>query len=272
MRFTHFYYRLLDIYRIIVYTMKTIKINESQRRRLFEAYSEGFSFEYLKMIGEGQFAGEDNTEAQFEYCCKYLGNPISDGSSREVFQLDDNFVLKLANGYEGFKQNENEVTAFETVKSKLLTRIIYYDNNYSFIVSEHVLPASPEDFEKILGLPYFENYVQQSIQQKAGNSRYGGDVTVGYDKYFDKIVPRGTHVKGCVYDILCYIQGMYRDKVNSYYEALIENIWWFGEIRRLVNEYKIYDLFMNNFGVAYRNGEPTLVILDSGISTEQEDY
>jgi hypothetical protein len=252
--------------------MKLIRINESQRKRLFEAYTDGFSFEYLSVIGRGQFGGEDNTEKQYEYCCKYLGNPISDGSSREVFQLDDNFVLKLANGYEGFKQNENEVTAFETVKSKLLTRIIYYDNNYSFIVSEHVLPASPEDFEKILGLPYFENYVQQSIQQKARNSRYGGDVTVGYDKYFDKIVPRGTHVKGCVYDILCDIQGMYRDKVNPYYEALIENIWWFGEIRRLVNEYKIYDLFMNNFGVAYRNGEPTLVILDSGINTEQEDY
>ena len=41
--------------------MKIIRINESQKHRLFEAYSEGFSFENLTMIGEGQFGGEDNT-------------------------------------------------------------------------------------------------------------------------------------------------------------------------------------------------------------------
>ena len=251
--------------------MKVIRINESQKRRLFEAYSDGFSFETLTMIGEGQFGGEDNTEAQFDYCHKYLGEPMSYGSARCVFQLDDNFILKLALGYEGFKQNDKEIEAYETVKSKLLTRIIYHDENSSFIVSEHVLPAEPEDFEKILGLPYYSNYIQQSIKQKDSYSKYGGDKTVGYDEYFDKIVPRGTSVKGCVYDILCYIQGMYHDKKNPYYDELIKNVWWFSEINRLVKEYNIYDLFINNFGVAYRDNKPMLVILDSGINDEVDD-
>lgn len=256
--------------------MKTIKINESQKKRLFEAYSEGFSFENLSMIGRGQFAGEDNTYAQYVYCEKYLGKPISDGSSRAVFQLDDNFVLKLADGYEGFKQNDNEIRVYQEVNSKLLARIVYYDEDYSFIVSEHVLPAAPEDFEKFLGLPYYEHYHQQSEKRRDFNSRHGGDKTIGFDKYFDNIKPRGiTDIS--VYDILCYIQGIFKEdfikrnkKLVKTWEKIINDSWWFTEIRRLVNEHKIYDLFMNNFGVTYRNNEPVLVILDSGINDEED--
>jgi hypothetical protein len=248
--------------------MKTIKINESQKRRLFETYTEGFSFETLSVIGRGQFSDDENSEAQYQYCVKYLGEPLSEGSSRYVFQLDDNFVLKLAYGYEGFMQNENEIKSFEQIDSKLLTRIIYYDDYCSFIVSEQVLPAQEEDFEKIIGIPYYDRYIQQSTSRKDTSSPNGGDITVGFDKYFNNIIPRGTEEKYCVYDILCYIQ--YSREVREEYERIIKNNWWFSEIRRLVNNYKIHDLYMGNFGITYRNNEPILVILDSGISGEEE--
>lgn len=249
--------------------MKTIKINESQRKRLFETYTEGFSFDTLSVIGRGQFAGDDEYERQYKYCEKYLGKPLNTGSGRFVFQLDDNFVLKLAMGYEGFKQNEIEIQIFEKVKSKLLTRIVYADEYSSFIVSEQVLPAAPEDFEQILGIPYYNHYIQQSKPERAGSSRHGGDKTIGFNKYFKNIVPYGTEEKGCVYDILRYIQKIHPDRDRKDYDELIKNNWWFSEIKRLVDEYKIYDLFINNFGVAYRNNEPVLVILDSGINDEE---
>lgn len=248
--------------------MKLIRINESQKRRLFETYTNGFSFEYLSVIGRGQFGGEDNTEKQYEYCVKYLGEPLDYGSARFVFQLDDNFILKLANGYEGFKQNDSEIQAFEQIKSKLLTRIIYYDDYSSFIVSEQVLPAKEEDFEKILGLPYHNEYVQQSTTEKDTSSRYGGDKTIGFDEYFDNIIPRGTKGRPCVYNILCYIQYSHNHRTD--YDEIIKNNWWFSEIKRLVKTYNIHDLYINNFGIAYRNNKPILVILDSGISGEEE--
>ena len=250
--------------------MKIVKINESQKKRLFETYTEGFSFDYLSIIGRGQFGGEDNTEKQYEYCVKHLGKPLDFGSSRYVFQLDDNFVLKLANGYEGFKQNEKEIQASEQIDSKLLTRIIYHDDYDSFIVSEQVLPAEEEDFEMILGMPYYDRYVQQSTCRRDNSSRYGGDATVGFDKYFGNVIPPNTKVKYCVYNILRYIQ--YSRKPREDYDDIIENNWWFSEIKRLVKKYNIHDLHMDNFGITYRNNEPTLVILDSGISGENEEY
>jgi hypothetical protein len=64
---------------------------------------------------------------------------------------------------------------------------------------------------------------------------------------------------------------MYNDEKNPYYDELIKNVWWFSEINRLVKEYNIYDLFINNFGVAYRDNKQMLVILDSGISDEVDD-
>jgi hypothetical protein len=248
--------------------MKTIKINESQRRRLFETYTEGFSFENLSMMGVG-FGNVDVSENQYKYCCKYLGEPLDYGSSRYVFQLDDNFVLKLAIGYEGFKQNEGEVEAFEEIDSQLIARIAYYDDNYSFIVSEQVLPANEEDFEKILGMPYHDSYIQQSTTGKDSSSSHGGDATVGFDKYFNNIIPRGTNAKPCVYNILRYIQ--YSHKVRKDYDELIDNNWWFSEIRRIVKKYGIHDLYINNFGLAYRNSKPILVILDSGVNRAQEE-
>ena len=186
-----------------------------------------------------------------------------------MFQLDDNFVLKLAIGYEGFKQNEGEIEAFEKIDSQLIARIAYYDDNYSFIVSEQVLPANEEDFEKILGMPYHDRYIQQSTTRKDSSSSHGGDVTVGFDKYFDNIIPRGTNANPCAYNILRYIQ--YSHKVRKDYDELIDNNWWFSEIRRIVKKYGIHDLHIDNFGLAYRNSKPILVILDSGVNRAQEE-
>ena len=36
--------------------MKLIKINESQQKRLFEAYQEGFSFDHLSILGNDAFS------------------------------------------------------------------------------------------------------------------------------------------------------------------------------------------------------------------------
>ena len=66
--------------------MKIININESQKKRLFEAYDGKFSFKKLDM--------HPDLNAMVIYCDEHLGESFATGSSRYVYMLSDNFVLK----------------------------------------------------------------------------------------------------------------------------------------------------------------------------------
>ena len=261
--------------------MKIIKINESQRKRLFEAYSEGFSFEELTMIGNGQFAGEDNSEAQYEYCQKYLGNPIDNGSSRAVFQLNDKFVLKLSLGYDGFMQNEREYKLTTAINSELLTKVVYCADDYSYIVSEYAVPATYEDFEKILGIPYSDMYFQKTKKRTDPHSRNKGDIEIGFDKYFDNIKPYKMKSDISYQEILYYIAKYksdydfyqpYDPKLSDKYEDIIQHTPWLTKLRELINNNKLdpLDLLMSNLGIVNRDGNPTIVILDSGMNDNEK--
>ena len=80
--------------------MKKIIINENQIKQLKEAINYGFSFERLKQISS--FNGK------MRFCKEFLGDSIGRGSSRLVFQIDDEWVLKLAMNSKGIAQNEEE--------------------------------------------------------------------------------------------------------------------------------------------------------------------
>ena len=234
--------------------MKTIKINESQKLKLFE--DAGFSIETLKMIGDSAFYDENTGKAQYQYCRKYLGEPIGVGSGRIVFQLNENMVIKLAreSSWEwGRGCNEYEVEMFQSIDSPLLTRIYYYDDRrFTFLVSEQVLPVRPSDFEKLVGLTFFGTYQQQSSPEKSKTSRHGGDLEIGFDKYFDNI----------------HIEWIEQDRED--YEAVIRNNAWLTELKKLINatDSGIGDLGGNiaNFGMVNRDGKPLIVVLDSGFS------
>ena len=111
--------------------MKFIKINESQKNRLFEAYREGFSIENLSMIADTAFAmGQDESVMQMRYCTHWLGYPDNMGSSRAVYTLSDSLVLKLAYGNKyraGITQNRVEFEVYQQLDTPLLPRILYHD-------------------------------------------------------------------------------------------------------------------------------------------------
>lgn len=112
--------------------MKII-INESQLKTIHNSLNEAalpsFSLEELSKIQS--FKGKQ------QYCSENLGKPIGNGSSRQVFQIDDNKVLKLAKNTKGIKQNEYE-GADDYYKSSLsiFPEVFEHDENYSWIVSD----------------------------------------------------------------------------------------------------------------------------------------
>jgi hypothetical protein len=241
--------------------MKLIKINESQQKRLFEAYQEGFSFDHLSILGNDAFSDEESSsKLQFEYCRKWLGEPVAQGSSRCIFMLSDNLVLKLAHGrYEAGKaQNRLECQLYEETKSPLLVRIFGNDDNYTYIICENVVSAQPIDFEKIIDIPFYNRYYDQRNSE--------------YSQYFEN--PRGNYEKVPydVYDIVCYLEANYTIG-EGYYNREVENSImhspWLKQLKKLIMDTQIGDLTTpENYGVVNRDGNPMLVVLDAGMNLE----
>lgn len=241
--------------------MKLIKIKESQQKRLFEAYREGFSFDELAVLGNDAFVDDKETaKRQFEYCRKWLGEPVAQGSSRCIFMLSDNLVLKLANGkYEAGKaQNRLECQLYEDTQSPLLVRIFGNDDNYTYIICENVIPARPIDFEKIIDMPFYNRYYNQRNSE--------------YSEYFEN--PRGNFEKVSydVYDIVCYLEANYCVG-EGYYSKDIEMYLrknpWLKKLKEFIMKTQIGDLTKpENYGIVNRDGNPMIVILDAGMNME----
>ena len=122
--------------------MKVI-LDEKQLLPLAEAYQNSFSFEALSSIGGSGNIEEDNYD-RYDYCVKYLGQPFAEGTSRVVFTLTDNFVLKLAKVDDyagnmasegtGEEQNKHGYELYQEIDNPLLPRILYCDKNYYYMI------------------------------------------------------------------------------------------------------------------------------------------
>ena len=256
--------------------MKIIKINESQRNRLFEGYREGFSLENLSLIGDTAFAmQQEDSDVQMRYCTHWLGYPDNVGSSRAVYTLNDNMVLKLAYGewFEaGIAQNKQEYELYQQINSPLLTRIFYHDKNFTYLVSESVLPCRSEDFEKIIGIPFHHVYHQNSIKTRLKKSKHNGDAKVGYNEYFDNIKKPYESSELSMEDIFTYIECNYVTNEPYYDKGVynaINNSEWLKEFVKFVIDTQMTDFCqIENFGIVNRDGKPTIVVLDSGLNLD----
>lgn len=210
-----------------------IVITESQYKRLFEAMLPSFSLKELDGIWD--------YEDKFEYCCEHLGEPIGEGSSRAVFQIDDNRVLKLASDNVGVTQNDIEINYYERFEHLGLFPMIYGNSEDSeWIISEYVLPLSKEDVWQLLGVEMNEFYsiIVSMEYYERGQTRY--------DQYYT-VMERSTLNKY----ILKY----------PFFKALNEYI--------RESDCFIGDLIsLDNLGLANRNQKPHIVILDSGLDNK----
>ena len=61
---------------------------------------------------------------------KYIG----EGSSREVYDLNNEYVLKVAKNKAGLAQNRSEYKIYKKDNSKLFANILYASDDYNFII------------------------------------------------------------------------------------------------------------------------------------------
>lgn len=207
--------------------MKSIIIKESQLQLISEAMDDSFSFEELSNIRS--FAG------RVRYCKEHLGYHIGFGSSRIVFQIDDEKCLKLARNRKGLAQNEAEYDKY--AERYGVTPILYNSaEDNSWIVTEYVLPARSKDFKKCLGIDFntFRHFV--------------------------------------IYCYNCYARNgkaIHTDMKEWYFEELVENSEWLDDLYHYMLDYQVPcgDLLrMSNLGMVMRDGQAQIVILDSGLT------
>lgn len=214
--------------------MRTIYITEEQYRKLCEAQDDTFSLEELSSIRS--FRG------RYNYCVQHLGNHIGKGSSRATFQLDDEKVLKLAINEKGIAQNSQEGQKdYYLEQLDVVPQLFETDENYGWIISEYVLPAKSQDFKVCLGVDEktFYRFIITDWVERCGTSR---------DKQYQ------------AHNMLS--QEQYEELLDN--ENLIPWDDYIGNYRPPFGDM----ISRRNYGMAMRNGYPTIVLLDSGLTDE----
>ena len=210
-------------------------INISDVSELNEAAMPEFNLQALNSIKS--FAGK------LKYCKQMLGPSFGSGSSRIIFEIDDEKVLKLAKNKKGLAQNE-----FEDDTSRygdMVVKVFECADDYSWLVEENCVPAKEKDFEQIIGLP-FETYCDL--------------VKWYYNKYSRKSYKLGLYT-------------ISNDEAQNLVDQLYEqdDYGFVPQIFNLMGDYQLPcgDLTrISTYGMVKRNGTPEIVVIDSGLSEE----
>lgn len=202
------------------------KINK-RKKALYEAMMDGFSFDNLK--------GKSFAD-KIKYCKQMFGGQIGGGSSRIVFQIDDQWVLKLARNNKGVAQNQEEyriaADLYATSLSVNVDEKRSDTENYEWLVSEYVLPAKQQDFKQCYGIDWKD--IVSFIEDLTRGGQHEGDF---FDKYSENEDAT---------DLL--------NELHDYYANFDSSI---ADACRICN-----------WGLTNRNGYPELVLLDTGASMD----
>lgn len=186
------------------------------------------TFDFAELSNIRSFNG------RVKYCKKHLGQPIGRGSSRMTFQIDDENVLKLAWNEKGVGQNIEEERAYG---DDIFPTVSKSDDNGLWLVSEFVLPAKAQDFKHCFGMTFREfcNFIGSCGKYRFGMRTWQQMPEEQWIEYLEN------NEQLAAFD----------DYIGNYGKYVV------GDMMR-----------MCNYGLTNRNGEPTIVLLDSGLTED----
>jgi hypothetical protein len=140
------------------------KENITVSRDLLSALREAGSFD----VGEGSTWSKTmtgNQSAWLHNLSKLLGfnlKNLGQGSSRTVYALSEDLVLKVARNKAGIAQNEAEYRAYEKLPDcSIIARIFYYQKDFQWLVVERILRRTDDSDFQMYGI----NTDQMSLRQ-----------------------------------------------------------------------------------------------------------
>jgi hypothetical protein len=214
----------------------TASINEN--KSIDEEYPSSWNIEEFKKL--------KSFNQRIQYCQQHL-NRISSGSSRIVYKVDDEKVLKLAKNKKGLSQNELEAvySKYDDL-SDILARTFDSADDNTWVEMELAKKLTPPIFKQITGFDW-EDYKKVMDKQY-----YRANPTKDRWGMGDKIVIPN-EIEGQMWEDE-FIYGML--SILGNYDIPV------GDLLRT-----------NSYGVVKRNGEDVVVLIDYGINHENyESY
>lgn len=102
---------------------------------------------------------------------------ISSGSSRIVYKIDDNHVLKLARNPKGIAQNSVESDGY-IQSMNIVANVVDYSDNDLWLISEYVDNIKKNEFGQITGIPFdlFVDALMHEAHRAGQRGAYQGKV------------------------------------------------------------------------------------------------
>lgn len=178
---------------------------------------------------------------------------IGSGSSRTVYKVDDEKVLKLAKNRKGLAQNEVEYNnSFDDLDC--LSKVYNFDPESYWIEAEIASKCKVSDIKRLYGISFndLKRFICECVYEYGDNlmrrhaletSRMFASKINLFQLYIDE------DLSGNLYD---FLDSLY------YYLTNYQPSW---------SEISDY-LRLANWGIVKRNGQETMVIIDSGLNEE----
>lgn len=210
---------------------ESLTFNIIENMMVDEEYPSNFNIDEFKTL--------KSFNQRIKYCQQNLQR-ISSGSSRIVFKVDDEKVLKLAKNKKGLAQNEVEASYSNySDLEDIVARVFEYDQNDLWIEMELARKVNKGDFKRVTGYS-FEQFV-------AAVHNYGEDVNSRrgqqpFKMHIDKEVYADMWENEFMYGIFQYI-GNYGIPA--------------GDLKKL-----------STFGLVKRDGQDRIIIIDYGLTSD----
>lgn len=217
--------------------MKNIIITEEQFKYLMQEMS------YPTTFNMDEFKSLTSFQKRIEYCKQRLRR-LGAGTSRIVYEIDDEKVLKLAKNNKGIAQNQEEIklgTDYYTKSLGCFTEVYDYDDNSLFVEMEKAIPAKESDFERLTGYPFemYCDFITRCAKNYSPNSK---------TKYYFINHAYDDAYQQCINDEYSFIYNV-MDYMSNY------QLTSWGDLTRI-----------SSYGIVKRDGEDALVIIDFGLS------
>lgn len=189
-----------------------------------------------------KFKSLQSFSQRINYCIKILGKSLGAGSSRRVFPIDNEKVLKLAINKKGLAQNEAECDWY-LQKTGICAKVYDVDDNYKWIEMQRAVKAKPSDFKRLTGysFKFLQAFVGWVHEQYARRRNWGRDMD--FDEEIDRLINSDEYydtIFACINDYMS----------NTGLEA-------YGDLQRI-----------SSWGVVSENGQESLVLIDFGLNND----
>lgn len=188
-----------------------------------------------------EFKELNSFNARIKYCQDRLKR-ISSGSSRIVYQIDDEKVLKLAKNKKGIAQNGVEIS-YSRSDYPVSIMFDYEEENDLWVEMELAKPINPKIFFNITGFKW-EDYV--AMVHNYGEQVHNNGRKSGYQKDIDPSV----------------VEAMWDDD-----DFVREMLNFIGDTGVPVGDLQV----LSSYGLVKRDGYETIVVIDYGLTHDVYD-